>query len=344
MLETRSMFWFRRVALAATLLCAIVVVVGAWVRLTNAGLGCPDWPGCYGHAHPAQAAERAAEINAANPDRPFDYQKAINEMVHRYIVGGLGLLVISLALLSVMNRRDPAQPRVLPWVLVALLVVQALLGMWTVTLLLKPLIVTLHLLGGLLTLALLWWLALPPARRELKAAERPLRRLAIAGIAVLAVQIALGGWTSTNYAAAACPDFPTCQASYWPPMDFRNAFILWRGLGIDYEGGVLDAPARVAIHYTHRLGAYVTALVLLLVVAGAWRRAQSGATRIAAIAVGVAVVLQVLIGMNLVWKGWPLSLGTAHNAGAALLVLATVALLRTLSPRSEVGRYRPSLR
>jgi cytochrome c oxidase assembly protein subunit 15 len=216
--------------------------------------------------------------------------------------------------------------------------------MWTVTLLLKPLIVTLHLLGGLLTLALLWWLALPPARRELKAAERGLRRLAMAGIAVLAVQIALGGWTSTNYAAAACPDFPTCQASYWPPMDFRDAFILWRGLGIDYEGGVLDAPARVAIHYTHRLGAYVTAVVLLLVVARAWRRGQSRATRFAAVAVGIALVLQVAIGINLVWKGWPLSLGTAHNAGAAVLVLATVALLRSLSPRSEVGRYRPALR
>jgi heme a synthase len=233
---------------------------------------------------------------------------------------------------------------VLPWVLLALLVLQALLGMWTVTLLLKPLIVTLHLLGGLLTLALLWWLALPPARRELKAAERGLRRLAIAGIVVLTAQIALGGWTSTNYAAAACPDFPTCQASYWPPMDFRNAFILWRGLGIDYEGGVLDAPARVAIHYTHRLGAYVTAVVLMLVVAGAWRRGQSRATRVAAFAVGIALVLQLAIGMNLIWKGWPLSLGTAHNAGAALLVLATVALLRSLSPRSEVGRYRPTLR
>jgi cytochrome c oxidase assembly protein subunit 15 len=342
--ETRNMAWFRRAALAATLLCAIVVVVGAWVRLTNAGLGCPDWPGCYGHAHPAQAAGRAAEINAANPDRPFDYQKAINEMVHRYIVGGLGILVIGLAAMSVMNRRDPAQPRVLPWMIVVLLVAQALLGMWTVTLLLKPLIVTLHLLGGLLTLALLWWLALPPARRELKAAERGLRRLAMAGIAVLAVQIALGGWTSTNYAAAACPDFPTCQASYWPPMDFRDAFILWRGLGIDYEGGVLDAPARVAIHYTHRLGAYVTAVVLLLVVARAWRRGQSRATRFAAVAVGIALVLQVAIGINLVWKGWPLSLGTAHNAGAAVLVLATVALLRSLSPRSEVGRYRPALR
>jgi cytochrome c oxidase assembly protein subunit 15 len=344
MSETRRLAWFRRAALAATLFCAIVVVVGAWVRLTNAGLGCPDWPGCYGHVSPAQAAERAAEINAANPARPFDYQKAINEMVHRYIVGALGLLVIGLAVFSVVNRRDPAQPRVLPWLVVVLLVVQALLGMWTVTLLLKPLIVTLHLLGGLTTLALLWWLALPAARRELKAAERPVRRLVIVGLLVLIAQISLGGWTSANYAAAACPDFPSCQGSYWPSMDFRNAFILWRGLGIDYEGGVLEAPARAAIHYTHRLGAYVTAIVLALVVAGALRRGQSNAAKLAAMAVAVAVVLQFLIGMNLVWKGWPLWLGTAHNAGAALLVLATVALLRALSPRSEVGRYRPSLR
>jgi cytochrome c oxidase assembly protein subunit 15 len=340
--ETRGLVWFRRAALAATLLCAIVVVVGAWVRLTNAGLGCPDWPGCYGHIHPSQAAERLAEINAAHPDRPFEYQKAINEMVHRYIVGALGLLVIGLAVLSVVNRRDPAQPRVLPWLLVALLAVQALLGMWTVTLLLKPLIVTLHLLGGLTTLALLWWLALRPARREAKAAERPLRRLAILGILVLISQIALGGWTSTNYSAAACPDFPTCQGSFWPPMDFRNAFILWRGLGIDYEGGVLDAPARVAIHYSHRIGAVATAIVLAFVGAGALRRGHSRATRFAAVAVAVAVVLQLAIGMNLILRGWPLWLGTAHNACAALLVLATVALLRALSPRSEVGRYRPS--
>jgi cytochrome c oxidase assembly protein subunit 15 len=342
--QTRSLVWFRRAALAATLLCAIVVVVGAWVRLTNAGLGCPDWPGCYGHLHPSQAVERVAEINAANPDRPFDYQKAINEMVHRYVVGALGILVLGLAALSVWNRRDPAQPRILPWLLVVLLVFQALLGMWTVTLLLKPLIVTLHLLGGLATLALLWWLALPPDRRELKAAERPVRRLAIAGFFVLIVQISLGGWTSTNYAAAACPDFPACQGSYWPDMDFKSAFVLWRGLGIDYEGGVLDAPARVSIHYSHRLGAYLTALVLALVVFGTLRRAQTGAARAAAIVVAIAVVVQMTIGMNLIWKGWPLSLGTAHNAGAALLVLAMVALLRYLSPRSEIGRYRPSLR
>jgi len=338
---TPGLVWFRRAALAATVLCAIVVVVGAWVRLTNAGLGCPDWPGCYGHVHPSQLVDRVDQINAENPDRPFDYQKALNEMVHRYIVGALSLLVLALVAISVRNRRDPAQPRVLPWVLLGLLVFQALLGMWTVTLLLKPLIVTLHLLGGLTTLALLWWLALPPERRELKAAERPVRRFAIVAAAVLLVQISLGGWTSTNYAAAACADFPACHGSWWPDMDFRNAFVLWRGLGIDYEGGVLDAPARVAIHYTHRLGAYLTALVLLLPIIGAWRRAQNFAARLAASALLVALGLQVAIGMNLIWKGWPLWLGTAHNAGAVAVVLAMVALLRYLSPRPEVGRYRP---
>jgi cytochrome c oxidase assembly protein subunit 15 len=337
----RGLVWFRRVAAIAAVLCAIVVVVGAWVRLTNAGLGCPDWPGCYGHLHPGQVVERAAEIRTANPERPFDYQKALNEMLHRYIVGALGLLVLALAALSVMNRRDPAQPRALPWVIVVLLVLQALLGMWTVTLLLKPLIVTLHLLGGLATLALLWWLALPPERRELKAAERPVRRLAIGAMVVVLAQISLGGWTSTNYAAAACADFPTCQGSWWPDMDFDNGFVLWRGLGIDYEGGVLDAPARVAIHYTHRLGAYLTALVVLLLVAGAWRRGQTAATRAAATAVLVALGLQITIGMNLIWQGWPLWLGTAHNAGAALVVLAMVTLLRYLTPRTQVGRYRP---
>lgn len=341
MQSTRGLVWFRRAALLAAILCAIVVVVGAWVRLTNAGLGCPDWPGCYGHIHPSQLVDRVAEINADNPERPFDYQKALNEMVHRYIVGALGILVLGLAALSVWNRRDPAQPRVLPWVIVILLVLQALLGMWTVTLLLKPLIVTLHLLGGLATLALLWWLALPPERRELKAAERPVRRLAIAAFAVLVAQIALGGWTSTNYAAAACADFPSCHGKWWPNMDFKNGFVLWRGLGIDYEGGVLDTPARVAIHYSHRLGAYLTGLVLLLLVLGAWRRAQTALTRGAATAVLVAVAVQILIGMNLIWQGWPLWLGTSHNAGAALLVLAMVALLRYLSPRAEVGRFRP---
>ena len=331
--------WFRRVALTATLLCAIVVVVGAWVRLTHAGLGCPDWPGCYGQVHPSQVAESASAA-AAFPDRPFDYQKALNEMVHRYIVGALGLTILGLALFSAWNRRDPAQPRVLPWLVVGLVVLQAMLGMWTVTLLLKPLIVTLHLLGGLATLSLLWWLALTPERRELKAAERPVRNLAILAMVVVTLQVSLGGWTSTNYAAAACADFPTCHGSLWPNMDFQNAFVLWRGLGIDYEGGVLDAPARVAIHYSHRLGAYLTALVLLLVVMGVWRRGQTLWTRAAGTAVLLALIFQVTVGMNLIWKGWPLWLGTLHNAGAAGVVLTMVALLRCLAPRPESGSVR----
>lgn len=339
MSESKKLTWFRRVARIAAVLALIVVVVGAWVRLTDAGLGCPDWPGCYGHVHPSQAAGRVAEINAANPDRPFDYQKALHEMVHRYIASTLGLLIIVLAVMSVGNRRDPAQPRVLPWLLLATVILQGLLGMWTVTLLLKPLIVTLHLLGGLTTLSLLWWLSLKPERRDLKAAERKVRRLAVVAMVLVAVQVTLGGWTSTNYAAAACPDFPTCQGGWWPEMDFGNAFVLWRGLGIDYEGGVLDAPARVAIHYVHRLGAYVVAVVLLSLGIAAWYRAQTAPLRWAAVAVMAALTLQGLIGMNLIWQGWPLWLGTAHNAGAALLVLAMVTLLRRLMPRSGAPRF-----
>jgi len=343
MSESKKLTWFRRVARVAALLALIVVVVGAWVRLTDAGLGCPDWPGCYGHAHPAQVAGQVEQINAANPDRPFDYQKALNEMVHRYIATTLGLLVIVLVVMSLRNRRDRAQPRVLPWILLATVILQGLLGMWTVTLLLKPLIVTLHLLGGLTTLSILWWLSLPPERRDLKAAERKVRRLAIVAMGFVVLQVALGGWTSTNYAAAACPDFPTCQGTWWPQMDFKDAFVLWRGLGIDYEGGVLDAPARVAIHYVHRLGAYAVALVLVSLVTAALYRAQTPPLRWAAVGVLAALILQLLIGMNLIWQGWPLWLGTAHNAGAALLVLAMVTLLRYLIPASGGPRFGSKL-
>ena len=327
--------WFRWLARSATALALVVIVVGAWVRLTDAGLGCPDWPGCYGHVHPAQLVDQVEAINEAHPDRPFDYTKALNEMIHRYIASGLGLLIIALAAISVVNRHDPRQPRVLPWVLLAVVLMQGLLGMWTVTLLLKPLVVTLHLLGGLTTLSLLWWLSLRPERRDATAGERRLLRPAGLVATLVVFQIALGGWTSTNYAAAACSDFPTCQGSFWPDMDFKDAFVLWRGLGIDYEGGVLDAPARVAIHYVHRIGAVVVTLALLGLVAATWRRAGSWQTRAAGSAVLGALILQLLIGMNLVWQGWPLWLGTAHNAGAALLVLTMVTLFRCLLPRPQ---------
>lgn len=326
---------FRRIALAAACLAALVVVLGAWVRLTDAGLGCPDWPGCYGHLHPSQAAGDLASQQAF-PGRQFDYAKALHEMAHRYFATSLGLCIVSLMLLALWNRRDPAQP--LPSVLLLFLVVclQGALGAFTVTLLLKPLIVTGHLLGGLTTLGILVWLCWRPERRESVDSDRRLWRFALVGLAVLTLQIALGGWTSTNYASVACPDFPTCQGSYWPRMDFGNAFVLWRGLGIDYEGGVLAAPARVAIHFTHRIGALVAGIVLVMLALRAWLGGSTRRVRSAGAALLVAVLLQITLGISTVMMGVPLAVATAHNAGAALLVITLVCLLRALRPEAPV--------
>jgi heme a synthase len=246
-------------------------------------------------------------------------------------------------------RRHGNIPLALPLSLVALVIFQGMLGMWTVTLLLKPLIVSLHLVFGLTTLSLLWWLWLTLRRRSsdpwsgtrsamgggstaalLRPAPLFLRRMALVALVALVIQIMLGGWTSTNYAAVACPDFPKCQASWWPEADFADAFVLWRGLGINYEGGVLDHPARVAIHFTHRLGAVVATLALLFTALLTWRTRKEGNSRFAAIAALLALALQLGIGISMVMKGFPLWLATAHNAGAALLLLATLALNRAL--------------
>jgi cytochrome c oxidase assembly protein subunit 15 len=321
---------FRRLCLLATLVALCVIVLGAWVRLSHAGLGCPDWPGCYGHLTVDQALENVGRANAAYPDRPLEADKALKEMIHRYLATILGLLILVIAGLAYANRRDPAQPVRLPGFLVILVVFQGLLGMWTVTLLLKPLVVTAHLVGGLTTMSLLWWLALRTDRSTRPAGERGLRRLAVIALGVLMLQILLGGWVSTNYAALACPDFPTCQRSFWPDMDFKDAFVLWRGLGIDYEGGVLDHPARVAIHFVHRLWAVIAALVIGVL---AWRALNAGrsrAVRIAGGALGGLLIVQLVLGPTMVMKALPLGLATAHNGVAALLVLALVALLRFL--------------
>lgn len=328
---------FRLVATLGACLALVVIVLGAWVRLSAAGLGCPDWPGCYGHLSAAHAAENLDAIAANYPERPFEYAKAHKEMVHRYFASTLGLLILGLAGIAIANRRDPHQPVALPIALVALVIFQGLLGMWTVTLLLKPLIVVMHLLGGLATLALLVWLATQSAREAEHAdAAQPrpsqLHRFAAAGLIVLVIQIALGGWTSSNYAALACPDFPTCQNSYWPEMNFDDAFVLWRGLGIDYEGGVLDHPARVAIHYTHRLGAIVAAFVLGAVSIAAVRSARSR-LRIAGATLGILLVVQLILGPIMVMRALPLDLATAHNGVAALLVVAAVRLLKIASGR-----------
>jgi cytochrome c oxidase assembly protein subunit 15 len=314
------------------LLALCVVVLGAWVRLSAAGLGCPDWPGCYGHLTVDQAAQNVDAVNEAFPLRPFEYHKAIKEMMHRYFASSLGLLILVLAGLAIANRRDPNQPVALPIALVALVIFQGLLGMWTVTLLLKPLIVVLHLLGGLSTLALLGWLAIDPERRARPRDEAGLRRLALAGLAMLTLQIALGGWTSSNYAALACPDFPTCQNVAWPHMDVKDAFVLWRGLGIDYEGGVLNHPARVAIHFFHRLGALVTALILGFLSFLAWRKGRNTSVRIAGALIGIVLIAQLVLGPLMVVRALPLILATAHNGVAALLLLSVVRLNRLLRP------------
>ncbi len=335
-MSTQRLTLFRNLALAAACLAAFVVVLGAWVRLTDAGLGCPDWPGCYGHLHPAQAVDEAAQINAQYPDRGFNYAKALHEMVHRYFATGLGLLIVSLLVTAVWNRKDPQQPLLPVVLLFAVVCLQGALGAFTVTLLLKPLIVTAHLLGGLTTLGLLVWLARHPERRTLSAAESRLRVFVFAGLGVMALQIALGGWTSANYASVACPDFPTCQQSFWPSMDFSNAFVLWRGLGIDYEGGVLAAPARIAIHFTHRLGAVLAGSVLISVGVMAWLDGASRQVKFAGLAVLGAVILQICLGISTVLWGVPLGIATAHNAGAALLVVSMVNLLRAVSPQPAV--------
>jgi cytochrome c oxidase assembly protein subunit 15 len=321
---------FRVVATLAACLAIVVIVLGAWVRLSAAGLGCPDWPGCYGHLSAAHAAQNLDAIAANFPERPFEYAKAHKEMVHRYFASTLGFLILVLAGLAIANRKDPQQRVALPVALVALVIFQGLLGMWTVTLLLKPLIVVMHLLGGLATLALLTWLA-SGARASESTSKRSsgLARLAGIGLVVLVMQIALGGWTSTNYAALACPDFPTCQNSYWPDMDVADAFVLWRGLGIDYEGGVLDHPARVAIHFTHRLGAIVAALVLGALSIAAIRSRNHPRLRVAGATLGILLIVQLILGPIMVMRALPLDLATAHNGVAALLVVAAVRLLKT---------------
>jgi heme a synthase len=310
---------FLWLARAGTVLALLVVTVGAWVRLTDAGLGCPDWPGCYGQLF---VTEQLAVEDAVQSEfgRPLEAGKAWREMFHRYLASTLGLICVALAGLGWINRRDPRQPWRVPLVLVGLVIFQGLLGMWTVTLLLKPIVVVAHLLGGFATLALLFWLA--RGQPEPLPVTPRIRALATTAAAALILQIALGGWTSANYAALACPDFPTCQTQWWPELaDFDEAFVLWRGIGIDYEGGVLDHPARVAVHFTHRLGAIVASLLLIALGVALARRVRG---RLAGGAILAALAVQLTLGASIVLLGVPLAVAVAHNGVAALLLLTVI--------------------
>lgn len=318
---------YRALSYLLPILALAVIVKGAYVRLSDAGLGCPDWPGCYGHVLVPQSAEdvRRPEHLAA---RPLEPGKAWLEMIHRYIASGLGAGILVLAASAWRRRREPGQPVAIPLLLVPLVIFQGLLGMWTVTLLLKPLVVMAHLLGGLLVFGLLWWNLLTVRSWNSRSTARASRGLwwaALAGLLVVYVQAALGGWTSANYAALACTDFPTCQGRLWPDMNFGEAFVMWRGLGVNYEFGVLDTPARTAIHFSHRLGALVTTVLLLFLCAWTWRRAGPHGRWIAWCILAL-LATQVFLGITNVMRGLPLGVAVLHN-GVAVLLLASLITL-----------------
>ncbi|SFW53979.1 COX15/CtaA family protein [Luteibacter sp. UNCMF366Tsu5.1] len=370
-MSPRTVKILRTLALLAALFAFCVVMFGAFVRLSNAGLSCPDWPTCYGKATWPGHAQDIAQANQAFPDRPFETHKAWREQVHRFLAGSLGVMVLAIAVVAAWRRRFAVSavlvaavfaavgvvmymrgehvvssclsalaialplvaaatlPRPGAWkvgvAVLAVIIFQAMLGMWTVTLLLKPIVVMGHLLGGLATFALLAWAALRWWRVGTPDDRYAALRAPVAlGIAVLVCQIALGGWTSSNYAALACgTDFPKCLGEWWPQTDFHEGFVLWRGIGVNYEGGVLDMAARSAIQLAHRIGALVTFCYL------GWlshRLARAG-LRKAGIAVAVVLVAQVLLGIGNVHLGLPLPVATAHNGVAALLLFTLLVAL-----------------
>ena len=336
--------WAARVAWA---LGFVVVVMGAFVRLSDAGLGCPDWPGCYGDLTPASARHAIAEAEQARPAGPVTWAKAWKEMIHRYFAGTLGALIVALAIAAWRGRRVWAAPVGLAMATVGVVALQGAFGAWTVTRLLKPAIVTGHLIGGLLTVSLLWLLALraahadaarvpPPAAPVGIPAGAPAVVLARPGIgrwvwallALAIVQIVLGGWVSTNYAALACPDWPTCRGAWWPALDFANAFHVVRELGVTVHGDALPIDALTAIHWTHRTLAWAVAALGAWVVVRAW---PDPALRPLAATLGIALAAQIALGISNVLLGLPLPVAVAHNAGAVTVLLILTTLVYRLA-------------
>ncbi|MBN8761015.1 MAG: heme A synthase [Thiobacillus sp. 65-69] len=318
---------YRALILAALVLALGVVSLGAYVRLSDAGLGCPDWPGCYGHLTPHHAADAINAALAVEPDGPVSHAKAWKEMAHRYFAGLLGLLILGIAAFGWRMRRQAQGGAALPLFLLGLIVFQALLGMWTVTRLLKPMVVSAHLLGGMATVSLLLWLWLRERGQpgpSYRARADHLRGVAAIGLMLVAIQIALGGWVSTNYAALACTDFPQCHGAWVPPgMDFTHGFTLRRALGETAGGDLLPFEALVAIHWTHRVMALIVTLYLLML---AWRLLRtSGFTGGGALLLA-ALALQVGLGISNVLLSLPLGLAVAHNAGAGALLAVLVYL------------------
>jgi cytochrome c oxidase assembly protein subunit 15 len=311
-----------------------LVLFGAFTRLTDSGLGCPDWPGCYGNASPIGAHADIHAAQSAMPTGPVTLTKAWIEMIHRYLATAVGVLIVVLAITSWVERRRLTVSPWWPTLTLAWVCLQGAFGAWTVTLRLQPVVVTAHLIGGLVLLALLraqaaWYEVAQPA-----SPPAPRQRLVVALVFVLvACQIALGGWVSTNYAVLACRDFPTCQGSWWPPMAFTEGFTLWRELGLTRTGEPIPFAALTAIHVTHRLVAVVVLAALLSL--AAWLRRRPGQRATAGWLVALAL-WQLLTGVSNVVLEWPLLAAVSHTGGAAGLVVVLAGALA--SPRAGAVR------
>mgnify|MGYP006157351141 FL=1 len=317
----------------SVVLAMLVILLGAYTRLTDAGLGCPDWPGCYGFLKVPHADEHIALAEARFPERPLEHHKAWNEMVHRYFAGSLGLLIAAIFFSSMFSRQSS---KAVPAVLLLLVVFQAALGMWTVTLNLLPLVVMGHLLGGfsLLSLLAVYWLKLHPDYRVQEPQLVSLKPFAVLAIIVLVSQIALGGWTAANYAALACIELPVCEQGWLERLNLSEAFDLHLGHD-DYEYGVMSAEARQTVHVFHRFGAMVTLIILAAFLLQLWRRAQAPLMRKLILAAATLLLLQFSLGVMNVALHLPLLNAVAHNFVAANLLMLMVVIYMQLRHSSR---------
>lgn len=325
----------------SALLAFCVILLGAYTRLKDAGLGCPDWPGCYGQLGAPETPDAIQKANAEYPSMPVDVAKAQTEMTHRYFAESLGLVIVIMAILAFITRKKHSLPLWLPSLLVALVIFQGMLGMWTVTMRLLPLAVMGHLLGGFSTLGLLWLCVLYTTQKKLpsiKTGNLPL--LAFATLVILFCQIMLGGWTSANYAALICPDFPTCQGQWWPNTHFASAFNFLGGIDMENPLAFQDTPGRTTIHIMHRLGAFITLFMGSWLVIAAMRQV---ALRKTALVLAIFLVIQLGLGISNVIFSLPLHVAVSHNAMGALLLLAVITLNFKIyqAHKGQHGKARP---
>ena len=349
--QERQIKALRHLVLTSIWLAIFVIGLGAYARLTHAGLGCPDWPGCYGLIDVPQTSQQIAAAEKAYPERPFEAEKAWNEMIHRYFAGTLGILIAVIAFFSIklrfFNRIHIKAPLILPLMILGIVTFQAALGMWTVTLKLMPIIVMAHLLGGFTTLCLLFLLYLriktlskgEQSIASLNRQQKKYSRLSLLGIIILTAQIALGGWTSSNYAAMSCIELPICQGDWLSNLTFSNSFEVIPPDKDSYEFGYLTHDERMTIHVTHRLGAIVASVFITWLALMVFLRTKTPVIKQTAIILLTLLIIQVSLGVSNIWFSLPLNVAVAHNLVAAFLMLSLVALTYKLRQPPEESLY-----